>query len=506
MLWFKKRKTNTYTEKYENPKSVHDLLNQLKDNPDFTHYKHVNGSFSCWISFFSSLINVESVHRDVLPYLYGDKIHSLADIHENVPIEKMIRTSDLKEIQTKLMVGCLLIQIRENSNEVLLVPSVLREGRQIEKPEIETSIIGAKEAFVEAIDTNISLIRKRIPIPQFTVEELRVGKISNTRVCISYIKGIANEENINTARQRIKDLEVDHLIDTSTLSQLISDNARSPFPVFIDTERPDRTTAGLYEGKIALLVDGSPNALIIPTTLIEFFNAFDDYFVVWHFATAFRLLRLFAVAFSVLSSAVYVAILSFHYQLVPTDLLGTLITSRSVVPFSPMVEALILEIMIELLREAGARLPTKVGQTMGIVGGIVIGTASVQAGLTSNVLLILVAMSALAAFTTPNYRMGTSIRFLRFPFIIAANIWGLLGITICFTFFVCHLLRLTSLGRPFIEPIYPLRLTDLKDSFIRFPYSNQSERPMFLRPGDPSRFDRKRSKKRAGIQQNDIDE
>ncbi|WP_100488905.1 spore germination protein [Sporolactobacillus pectinivorans] len=506
MFWYKKKNQSMKEEQSAAPKTIQELFLQLKDNPDFSHYQHDQGSFQCWISFFNSLVNLESVHRDVLPFLYDSQIHSFSDVQERIPVEKVSHASDLYTIQSKLMEGCIVVQEKESSLNCLIVPTVSREGRQIEKPEIETSVIGPKEAFVEAIDTNISLLRKRIPIPQFTVEQFRIGKISNTRVCLAYIKGIASEENVNTARQRLQNLEIDHLIDASTLSQLISDNARSPFPQFIDTERPDRTIAGLFEGKITALVDGSPSALILPTSLIEFFLAFDDYFIVWHFATFYRLMRLFAVAFSVFSSALYVAVLTYHYQLIPTDLLGSLITSRSVVPFSPVAEALVLEIMIELLREAGARLPTKVGQTIGIVGGIVLGTASVQAGLTSNVLLIIVAMSALAAFTTPNYRMGTTIRFLRFPFILAASLWGLLGIALCFTFFVCHLLRLSSLGRPYIEPIFPLRVTDLKDSFVRFPYSLQSERPMLLRPEDTGRFNKKRVQKKKGKPSNDIDE
>ncbi|GGL42575.1 spore germination protein [Sporolactobacillus putidus] len=506
MFWNKRKNQEMKQDESAAPKTMTDLLLRLKDHPDFSHYRHSRGSFQCWISFFNSLVNVESVHRDVLPFLYDEHVHSLSDIQERIPVEKVEQTTDLKTVQSKLMEGSIIIQEREDSPKCLIVPTVLRESRQVEPPEVETSVFGPKESFVEALDTNISLMRKHIPIPQFTIEQMRIGKISNTRVCIAYIDGVASKENVNTVRQRLQDLELDHLTDTSALSQLVADNSHSPFPQFIDTERPDRTVNALYEGKVAVLVDGSPNALMLPTTIIEFFIAFDDYFISWYIATFTRLLRLFAVAFSVFSSPMYVAVLTYHYQLIPIDLLGSLITSRSVVPFSPMAEALVLELMIELLREAGARLPTKVGQTIGIVGGIVIGTASVQAGLTSNVLLILIGMSALAAFTTPSYRMGTTIRFIRFPFILAAQLWGMLGIALCFAYFVSHLLKQTSLGRPYIEPIYPLRLTDLRDSFIRLPNTSQPERPMLLRPEDAGRFNKKRAKQKVGKQKTDIDE
>lgn len=496
MFWKKRR-----LKKVNDPlqaKSIADLFSQLENDPDFIHFEHIGEHFNCWVSFIQTLVNVEYLHRDVFPYLYSDKVHTLADVQTNIPIEKMIRTKDLSIIQSRLLEGFIIIQESEKKADCLIIPSVKIQGRAIEKPEIETSNLGSRESFVESADANINLVRKRIPIPQFMIEEMHIGKMSQTRVCVLYVDGIANKENINTVKQRINDLEIVGMIDSAMLALMISDNNRSIFPQFFDTERPDRVAGALYEGKIAVIVDGSPNALILPSSIIEFFIAFDDYFLVWPIATAYRLLRLFAVAFSVVSSAVYVAILTYHYQLIPDNLMATLITSRSPVPYAPMVEAFVLEIMIELLREAGARLPTKVGQTIGIVGGIVVGTASVQAGIVSNVLLIIIALSALSSFIAPNYRMATSIRFIRFPFILSAQMLGLLGISLCFLAFVSHLLKLTSLGRPYIEPIYPMRVRDLKDAFIRLPLNYQNERPIFLRPGDTMRFNNRRVHAKKG--------
>ncbi|MFT8870767.1 MAG: spore germination protein [Sporolactobacillus sp.] len=487
-------------------KTIDTLLEQLAKSADFIHYQHRSFSFSCWISFIQTLVDVEYIHRDVFPYLYRADVHSISDVQSVLPIEKLIRTRDLALIEKKIMEGFIVLQADERQTDCLIIPCIKTPGRPIAPSETETSILGSREAFVESIDINLYLVRKRIPIPQFRADELRVGKMSRTRVAVAYIDGIANPENLNTIHQRIRNLEIVSLIDTNMMALMISDNNHSIFPQFIDTERPDRVAGALYEGKIAVVVDGSPNALIVPSTIIEFFNAFDDYFLVWPLASVYRLLRLFAVAFSVVSSALYVAVLTFHYQLVPKDLLGTLIVSRSSVPYYPVVEVLILEVMIELLREAGARLPTKVGQTIGIVGGIVIGTASVQAGVTSNILLILIAVSALASFITPNYRMATSIRFIRFPFILAAQFLGLLGIGLCFMFFICHLIKLTSLGRPYIEPFYPLRVSDLRDAFIRLPLNFQNRRPLFLRPADVERDNPERVKEKRGKHPPDIDE
>ncbi|MCS0543043.1 spore germination protein, partial [Aeromonas veronii] len=228
---------------------------------------------------------------------------------------------------------------------------------------------------------------------------------------------------------------------SSFISQIIVDNTNSPFPQMLETERPDRVASVLVEGKVVVLSEGSPQAIITPTTLVEFFSSFEDYFLNWYIASFVRLLRLFSVIFSILITPIYVAVLTYHHELIPRDLLATLVISRREVPLPPILEALFLEIVIELLREAGARLPAKVGQTIGIVGGIVIGTASVEAGLTSNVLLIMVALAALASFTTPVYTMGNTIRIIRFPFLLFSQLWGLIGIVVCFCFLLAHLIR-----------------------------------------------------------------
>jgi hypothetical protein len=366
-------------------------------------------------------------------------------------------------------------------------------------PEEEFSVVGPKESFVESLTTNLNLVRKRLPIPQLEIREFVIGTLSQTRVAVIYIAGIANEENINTALQRVGDIQFHQILDSSYIAQMISDNDNSPFPQLIDTERPDRAVGVLAEGSIVILVDGSPHALIGPTTLVKFFSALEDYFLNWQLASVLRIIRLFAVSFSILVTPIYVAVLNYHYELIPKDLMANLVSSRSFIPLPPFLEALVLELTIELLREAGARLPTKVGQTIGIVGGIVIGTASVEAGLTSNVLLIIVALAALASFTTPVYKMSNAIRLIRFPFLIFAELWGLVGIAIAFSFLMGHLLRLTSFGRPYLEPIYPPRFEDLKDAFVRLPFKMQPKRPIELQSPNTIKFSGKAAKKKKDI-------
>jgi spore germination protein KA len=426
-------------------------------------------------------------------------LNTLLEMEEQISVQDQSITDDIDFIQQALLKGYIMIQFNEEDEEVLLIPAVSVKARKISTPEVEFSVVGPKEAFVESVDTNLNLIRKRLSLPELTVKEIIIGKLTKTRVCTVFIEGIANQENINTVHQRLDHIEFDQIVDSSFISQIISDNSNTPFPQFLDTERPDRAVESLAEGKIVILVDGSPHALSCPTTLVEFFSAADDYYLNWQLSSILRLLRLFAVAFSVIASPLYVATLTYHHQIIPDDLMATIITSRADIPFPPILEVIILELAIELLREAGARLPTKVGSTIGIVGGIVIGTAAVEAGLTSNVLLILVALAALASFTTPVYQIANTIRLIRFPFLVGAQFWGLVGVSMVMCLFAAHLLRIQSLGRPFLAPLYPLRLLDMKDAFIRLPFNKQSVRPLETRPQDEVRFNKERTNMKRDI-------
>ncbi|SEA89439.1 GerA spore germination protein [Thalassobacillus cyri] len=495
-MWkWKKDKGNEFPEQNE---TVKDVTKSLEQSKDFMVYP-LEGGTKCFLSYFETMVEPKVLNEIILPALKQNALHSLEEMKDVIPVEGLAITNDVDLFRQRVMQGHVILQMKEYDKKFLTIPAVIAEHRKVSIPEVEFSVVGPKEAFVESLDTNINLVRKRLTLPQLTVKELNIGKMTKTRVAILYVDGVANQENVNTVMQRLKDIEYDQINDSSYITQMIADNSNSPFPQLLDTERPDRVTGSLVEGKVAILVDGSPHALTCPTTVVEFFSASDDYFLPWHLASGFRLIRLFAVIFSVLSTPLYVAILSYHHEMIPEDLLATIVTSRADIPFPPILEVIILELTIELLREAGARLPTKVGQTIGIVGGIVIGTAAVEAGLTSNVLLIIVALAALASFTTPVYQIGNTIRLLRFPFLLGAQMWGVVGISIVMSFFIAHLIKLQSIGRPFFAPIYPLRFHDLKDAFIRLPFNKQSMRPIQTRPVDSSRFNQKRANEKRDV-------
>ncbi|WP_088102265.1 spore germination protein [Halalkalibacter urbisdiaboli] len=469
--------------------TINDVLSVFKQSNDFVEIElqeERNHHFS--ICYFYTLVDKEKLNRDLLPYLRKTSSGTLEELYSAIPISNKYIVENLSDLREKVLNGYVVVRTKTESQKCIVFDVAKDSNREVTTPEVEFSVVGPQEAFIEALDTNISLIRKRLPLSQLKVKELKIGKLTQTKVAVLYLDGIVDEENVQTMTQRLKDIEFDQILDSSSLSQMITDNSMSIFPQFINSERPERVAAALGEGKVAFLCDGSPEAVLGPSTLIEFFSSLEDYFLPWQIASTVRLLRFFAVSFSILATPIYVAVLTYHYELIPKDLLATIISSRSNIPFPPIIEAIFLELTIELLREAGARLPTKVGQTIGIVGGIVIGQASVEAGLTSNILLIIVALAALASFTTPVYQMGNTIRLIRFPFIITAAFLGGIGVVICVLYTLIHLLKLKSLGRPYLEPLYPPRFKDWRDAFIRVPYNWMSSRPVYLRPKQKKRL------------------
>lgn len=351
------------------------------------------------------------------------------------------------------------------------------EARSVQPSETETVIAGPHDAFVESASVNLSLIRRRLKSPHLKIRKYAVGEISKTAVYVLYIEEIADIKLVEDMEQRIQNIETDELNDGGKLTQFIEDQSNSVFPQFLTTERPDVALSKLAAGRIIAIVDNSPTVVSAPASFFEFFSSPDDYYQRWALGTALRLLRFLALLITVTFTAMYVSVTTFHYEMIPEALLRTLAESRNRVPFPPVYEALLMEIMIELLREAGARLPTKIGQTIGIVGGIVIGQAAVQAGLTSNVLIIAVASSAIASFVIPSYMMSASIRLIRFGVIILAGIWGNMGLVMGIALIIIHLSGLTSLGTSYITPVAPMKLSDWKDVFIRAPFSMLNTRP-----------------------------
>ncbi|AHV98313.1 spore germination protein [Paenibacillus sabinae] len=380
--------------------------------------------------------------------------------------EKAIQ--DMDGLLEALLSGNMVILI-DGLNQAIGGDTSGGEVRAISEAATQISIRGSKEAFTERIGTNIAAVRRRIKNPDLWVETLTLGSVTRTEVAIMYVHGIANENMIQEVRTKLNNIHVDSILESGYIEQLIEENKNSPFPTMYNTERPDSVAGNLLEGRIAVFVDGTPFVLIAPTTFFMFFHTVEDYYQRYDVSSLIRMLRLICLFISLFGPALFVAALTFHQEMIPTPLLINFASQREGVPFPTFVEALLMEVTFEIIREAGIRMPSPIGQTVSIIGGLVLGQAAVQAGIVSPAMVIAVSLTGISSFTTPAYNMALSIRLLRFINMFAAAFMGLYGIAIMSLIFTAHLCSLRSLGTPYMSPIAPFIPEDQKDTFIRSP-------------------------------------
>ncbi len=361
------------------------------------------------------------------------------------------------------------------------------EKRAIEEPSTQTIVRGPKEGFVEDVETNVSLIRKKIKNRHLRFESHTIGSETATKVYLAYVDGVTNQEILTEIRHRLDKLDTHALFDSGILEELLEDKTFTPFPLLYNTERPDIVAAHLLAGKFALFIDGTPFVLSAPTTFSDFVSMSEDYYQPFLMGSFIRLIRYFAFLIALLLPSIYVAIITYHHEMIPTQLLINVISQREGIPFPAVVEALIMEITFEILREAGIRMPRAVGGTISIVGGLVIGQAAVEAGIVSNIMVIVVALTAISSFVAPIYTFAIATRLLRFVFVISAAIFGLFGVFLGMIFLVAHLASLRSFSVPYLAPFAPFSLQDQGDIFIRLPSWAMKKRPSFLRTENPNK-------------------
>lgn len=351
------------------------------------------------------------------------------------------------------------------------------QQRAIEEPATEVTVRGPRDSFTESLRVNTSLIRKRIKDPNLWIENFKIGEVTRTDVALMYIKGIANDKVLEEARKRLNTIKIDAILGSGYIEQLIEDKTYTIFPTMHHSERPDVVAANLLEGRFAIVVEGSPFVLLAPAVFIQFFQSADDYYTRFDIATAIRLLRVLSYLISLVGPAVYVAETTFHQELIPTQLVFVLAAQRETIPFPAVVEAIGMEIVFEILREAGLRLPRPIGQTVSIVGALVIGQAAVQAGIVSPAMVIVVSITAIASFATPSFFIAISARLYRFVFMFLAATFGFYGIIIGMIALAVHLTSLRSFGVPYTAPIAPFIRSNSGDTVIRVPIWSMSARP-----------------------------
>jgi spore germination protein KA len=371
------------------------------------------------------------------------------------------------------------ILLLEQSDEVLSYETCGGEVRPVTEPSSQIVIRGPKDGFNESLGTNIALVRRRIRNPNLWLETMKVGSVTHTEVAIMYLNGTAKQEVIDEVRRRLQQIDYESILESGYIENLIEEQTYTPFPTLFNTERPDTVAAHILEGRIAVFVDGTPFVLVAPTTFFMFFQSAEDYYHRTDVSSGIRLLRYISLFISMFGPSIYIASITFHQEMIPTPLLLSLASQRESVPFPALVEALIMEVSFEILREAGIRMPRAIGQAVSIVGALVLGQAAVQAGIVSSAMVIVVALTGISSFTTPSFNAALSIRLLRFTVMFFSAFLGFFGIAMFSILLAAHMCGLRSFGEPYLSPLTPLRANELKDTFVRraFKRSSSNRRP-----------------------------
>lgn len=395
------------------------------------------------------------------------------------------KISTMKEAVSSILAGDSVIFFGD-SNQAIIVGAKGWANRGVSEPTAETNIKGPHEGFTETLRINTSLLRRKIKHPSLRLLSLKVGDLTNTDLVVAYIEKIASPDIVDEVMRRLRSIKMDGVLESGYLEEMIEDFPYSPFPQIAYTERPDVLAGKLLDGKVGIMLDGTPIVLVVPAILTQFLNINEDYYERAMTAILFRFVRYVGAMIAVLAPSVYIAVTTFHQEIIPTDLLMSISAGRQGVPFPALLEALIMTVVLEILQEAGLRLPRPIGQTIGIVGALVIGDAAVKASLVSPLMVIVIGITAVASYAIPYYDLSLAVRLTRFPLMIMAGILGFFGVAVGLYAGLIHLLSLRSFGVPYTSPVSPLRIrTLLQDTFVRVPWWAMKRRPQLLDVDEP---------------------
>ena len=379
----------------------------------------------------------------------------------------------------------------EGFSKVIVVATRGFPNRGIQAPETEVCVQGPREAFSEVMRFNTALIRRRIRDCNLKVKQSKLGQRSLTDIAIVYMKDIVRPEILQEVERRLEEIQIDGISDSGCVEQLIEENWLSPFPQMQLTERPDKAASSILEGRIAIIVDNSPFVILVPVTLNSLFQSAEDYYSRWQVASITRYLRFVGAFLAVALPALYVAIALYHPAMIPLLMLSRLAEASQAVPFPAVLEIFMLDAAFEMLREAGIRLKSASGGTIGIVGGLIIGQAAVEAGLVSPIVVIIVAMTSIATFAIPSISLVYSFRLVKYGLLLAAAMFGFLGLGLGLIFVLVHLASLNSFKFPYLMPFASSEINEyeeMKDSLFRLPLKMLKKRPFFARSSQNTRM------------------
>lgn len=469
------------------------LKKQLYHTSDLTIEDMYVGSIEAKLCYIDSISDTDFIYEKIQHPLNSTetineenlRLHSRKELTHLFSSTKLYFSNDGNEMGKKLIEGYALLIL--NGFETLCFIEVKgAEKRAISEPTTQTIIRGPKDGFVEDIQTNLSLIRSRIKNQALCFRKYTIGDDTGTSVIVAYLGNVVNDKILKEITQRIEDIKTFAVFESANIEEMIADKTFTPFPLVYNSERPDSVAAHILSGKVAILVDGTPFAITAPATFNDFFSISEDYYQPFFMATFLRIIRYFSFVISLLLPSLYVAIIAFHHEMIPTALITKIFSQREGIPFPAVIEALVMELTFEILREAGIRMPRAVGQTVSIVGGLVIGQSAVEAGIVSNFMVIIVALTAISSFVSPVYNLAISTRLLRFIFIILGGTIGFYGIILGLIFMIAHMNSLRSFGVSYLTPVTPFFAGDQADTFVRAPFFFMLSRPKFLKTKKPA--------------------
>ncbi len=448
----------------------------------------VNGT-KCLILYVDGIADKDLINDFVMETLI-DSNRDFVNLNENLEnfltVSDMKRNFNLRSTVIDVLSGETAIFI-DGKSEAYIIATRSSPNRGIDEPSGESVIRGSRDGFIEVLRFNTALVRRRVRDTRLRIEQMKVGVRSKTDIAVTYIEDIVNKDVLENVKNKLNDINIDAILDSGYIEQLIEDEKRKLFPQIQATERPEVVSAAIYEGKVCIIVDNSPFVLIVPSTFSNLFQTPDDYNLRWIYSSFSRIVRLIALIISLVLPSLYVAVTSFHTSIIPTKLAYLIASSRQGIAFLPIFEAIIMEIFLAFLLEAVGRLPKAVGSTIGIVGGLIIGQAAVSAGLASPVMIVIVALTIISGFMSPDYEITLAIRIFRGFYIIMAGIIGFYGIILGTFIFLTYLLEMNSFGVPYLSPIINMRKRDFKDIFIKYPLYMFKYRPEYINTQDKVR-------------------
>lgn len=469
--------------------NIEQIVNRLKEETnhlgDIIYRKKRIQKKTVYIIYNEPLTSSDKISDFIvrsLTHIEQEKISTntmLEQIENNISNFKVKRIQDYEQLCFYLHRGFTILLI-EGSTEALVLETKANIARGINPPETESTVRGAKDAFVEDYQINLGLIKKRIKTNNLWIEGFTVGKYTATQVGVLSIHGIVKEDLVNQVVEQLKAIDIYGIIDSGMIKNLIEKETKSIFPTIITTERPDIVSKALLEGKVAIVVDNSPYILIVPGVLNDYFKTMEDVYGKGMNITFTRIIKFLAFIIALFTPAVYIALITYNQEMIPTDLLADFATQRDGVPFPAFFEGVIMIISFEILRESDLRVPSFSGSALSIVGALILGDAAVSAGIVSPIMIIVIAITAISSLPFTEYELENALRWYRLLFMLGGAFLGIVGVLAMTIFFITRLSHLESFGKPYLLPFAPTDIDSLKNSIVKFPLKSLKKRPSYL--------------------------